>query len=163
MNILKRFYLFTALILLSSISFVAFPQGMKIVTGNPDFKIKVTRCEASGSTVYMNLLLENKGDKEDRIIVYGGGINSSFAIDDEGNSYNESDFQVKIGKELLSSVTTSGTLYPDVPVKLSIQIEGVPESATLFRKIILEVQFVSGDFHKKVEISNVPIYREGDN
>lgn len=145
------------------VSLQSFSQGLKIVTGHPDFKVRVTRCEAAGNTVIMNFLLENVGNKEERVVVYGGALNSSFAIDDEGNIYNERAFQVQMN-EPMSSVTTGGTLYPDTPVKLIARIEGVPESAAMFRKIILEVKcddWGLGD-KKKVQISDVPIYHEGD-
>lgn len=163
MKFLKRLFLLTAFILLGSISFVAFPQGMKIVTGHPDFKMKVTRCEESGNKVYVDLILENIGSSDCKIGIHGGLGGNSNAIDDEGNKYTNSDFLVQLGKGYPNSGEEYTVLYPEVPVKVKLIISGVPESATSFKLINLMVQCSEWNLSwHTVKLHNVPIYHEGD-
>lgn len=166
----KKFFSFLILFtLLSSLN--GFAQT-KIVTGHPDFKIKITRCEASGSTAVIDLLIENVGSSDVPITMWGGrscvGMphNMSVAYDDDGNKYTgENDFRVSIGKSgLTKCFGIEEVLPPDIPLKARIQFEGVPESATEFRRIDLIIDSKAWGLNDKkpVKITNVPISREGD-
>lgn len=134
--------------------------GFRIVTNHPDFKIKVVRCEASGKTCVIDLILENTGSQDVRLSMYSswGG---SIAYDDEANQYNH--FSVSIGSSGLGDMADV-LLMSEVPVKARIQLEGVPVSATMFRR--MDIRFDCREFgldaDKKVKFYNIPITHDGD-
>ena len=169
MKLKKLFSLLMFFTLLGSVSTVA---QTKIVTGHPDFKIKITRCEANGNTVVIDMTLENTGSKDINIRMWGGiswsknGMKMTVAYDDDGNKYTgQNDLKVSIGKSGWDGgYGLREMLPPDIPLKASILIEGVPESATEFKRIDLYIE--SDDWglndKKPIKITNVPISREGD-
>lgn len=143
-------------------------SGLKVVTGNPDFKVKIKRCEASGKTVVIDMVLENINPK-DANISFNPGYHI-FAYDDEGNKYGGNG-----SGKILFTVAGENTLYSninlpsDVPLKARLQLEGIPESVQMFKR--LDITWVCrlyggtdwlGDNAKAIKISNLPIYREGD-
>lgn len=160
----KTFSLLILFTLLWSINVYA---QTKIVTGHPDFKIKITRCEASGSTAVIDFLLENVGNDDVKISMYGGNEqdSKSVAYDDEGNKYGGKKFQIAISGSGLTAYSLGETLPPDIPLKARIQIEGVPESATEFKRVDLQLYCNTWNLNrdkKPVRFTNVPIFREGD-
>lgn len=162
---MKKFFSFLMLFtLLSSVSAIAQTQ---IVTGHPDLKIKITRCEASGTTAVIDFLLENIGNDDVKIYMYGGASqdSKSVAYDDDGNKYAGKNFQIDISKSGLTAYNIGETLPPDIPLKARIQIEGVPDNATEFKRIDLQLYCDTWNLNrdkKPVKFTNVPIYREGD-
>ena len=133
--------------------------AFKLVTNHPDFKIKVRRCEASGKTCVIDLIIENVGSSD--VDMY---INDDYLIayDDEANEYN------RIGISVGNSNWIYGegrTLMAGVPMKARIQIEGVAESATMFRRLDWGIQRCDAwglNQHKPIKFINLPISREGD-
>ena len=156
------------LMLAGSTAASAQTSGVKIVTGHPDFKIKITRCEASGTTCILDLLLQNIGANDTNVKVFGGDYNATVLYDDEGNAYSGRQVRVSVGNKTPSSWMNACTLPSEVPVRARLQIEGVPESATLFTRIDLRLECPQWGFEwgqnppKKAKIINVPIFREGD-
>ena len=154
------------------VSLQSFSQGLKIVTGHPDFKVKITRCEANGSTAVIDMVIENAGNNDVLITMWGGRScwgtphDMSVAYDDEGNKYTgENDFKVSIGKSGLSKCFGVEEVIPsDIPLKARIQLEGVPESANEFRRIDLIIDSEAWGLNDKkpVKFTNVPISRDGD-
>ena len=145
---------------------------LKIVTNNPDFTIKVKRCAASGKTVVLDLILNNVGTNDVEVTRITGGnyysglgaaINSE-AYDDEGNMYQSKSFKVKVANrsEYSSDDTGKFNIPAGVPMRLSIQIDGVPQSAESIARLKLVV-FCSAwglNEEKPVRISNIPIARD---
>lgn len=163
MNMIKRLFVCVAVIVAFG-SASAFAQGgFRIVTNHPDFKIKVKRCEVSGSTCVIDMLLQNMGSFDVTVNVSGGWNNRSVAYDDEGNKYSGGRFKVQSGSSM-SDTYTQMTLPSEVPVKLRIYIEGVPEAATEFTRIDLGVNCDAWHlgYGKEVRFSNMPISREGE-
>ena len=145
---------------------------LKIVTNNPDFTIKVKRCAASGKTVVLDLILNNVGTNDVEVYRIAGGYYSavigykenSEAYDDEGNMYQGRNFKVKIANrtEYSHDNTGSFSIPAGVPMRLSIQIDGVPQSAESIARLRLVV-FCSAwglNEEKPVKISNIPIARD---
>lgn len=150
------------------------PGGFRVVSGHPDFKIKVVRCEAAGRTCVIDLILENVGSKDMRLAICGGGgLGPGFdmdhtactvAFDDEANDYRDDQINVSVGRSNLNNGYVNAELLSEIPIKARIQITGVPEAATMFRRIDLNV-ICSGwnlDDRNKVKFYNLPISREGD-
>ena len=144
---------------------------LKIVTNNPDFTIKVKRCAASGKTVVLDLILNNVGTNDVDVSLIAGGSyhgyeskENSEAYDDEGNMYQFRNFKVKIANrtEYSHDNTGSFSIPAGVPMRLSIQIDGVPQSAESIARLRLVV-FCSAwglNGEKPVKISNIPITRD---
>ena len=145
---------------------------LKIVTNNPDFTIKVKRCAASGKTVILDLILNNVGtnDVEVQRISAGrysgilGYEENSEAYDDEGNIYQLTNLKVKVANrpEYRDDDTGSFSIPAGVPMRLSIQIDGVPQSAESIARLKLIVRCKAWGLNaeKPVRISNIPIARD---
>ena len=133
--------------------------AFKLVTNHPDFKIKVRRCEASGKTCVIDLIIENVGSSD--VDMY---INSDLLIayDDEANEYSRIGISVGNSNWIYED---NRTLMAGVPMKARIQIEGVAESATMFRRLDWGIQQCRAwglDRNKPIKFINLPISREGD-
>ena len=157
---MKTFYrvLIIFVLILSTGSFSV--RGLSIVTGNPDFKIKVTRCEASGKTVVIDMIWENASSKDVKISV---SPLSSYAYDDEGNKFGNDQMRLQWGNGGLS--TGVDELLPaEIPIKVRLQIEGVPVSSTMLKRVDIKVWCGNWGFNgdKYVKITDIPITHEGD-
>lgn len=134
-------------------------RAFRLVTNHPDFKIKVLRCEVSGQTCVIDLLLENIGST-DVDIKRGRKL---IAYDDEANEYTN--IKMAIG-DLNEWLYPFGgrTLLSEVPIKARIQIEGVKEAAKMFRRLDWGVECSTWGLErdKFVKFQNLPITREGD-
>jgi hypothetical protein len=132
--------------------------AFKIVTNHPDFKIKVTRCEASGRTCILDFLMENQGTSDVSLHVESS---STVGFDDEANEYDcrQQMFLTVSGKD-----ATSFSLRAGVPIKGQIRFESVPESAQSFRRIDLSMRCDAWglSYTKPVILKNVPITHEGE-
>ena len=151
------------------VSFITLAQeeGLKINSQHPDFKIKVTRCEAMGKTVVIDMLFENVGPDDVNVNMKGtefGGYGHSAAYDDEGNIYQGDNFKIRLGNSDLTVFGVSKTLPSEVPIKARIQLENVPESVKTIKRVDFRCDNPQwGLKHdKQVRLSNIPISREGD-
>ena len=137
----------------------------KIVTGHPDFKIKIKRCEANGSTVVIDMLIENVGSND---VILKLNPYETIAFDDEGDKFSKYKINVQLGDSGLVSgairQVAKNLLPPEIPLKARLQIDGVPESATEFKRIDLAVECSEWRLgtDKFVKFTNIPITREGD-
>ena len=138
--------------------------AFKLVTNHPDFKIKVRRCEASGKTCVIDLIIENVGSSDVTISVQSSyGNNYLIAYDDEANEYNY--IKLAVGsKWITTSYQEKVTLLAGVPMKARIQIEGVAESATMFRRLDWRIYSDAWGLNsnKPIKFINLPISHEGD-
>lgn len=166
MNSVKKLCLIVVLMVMCGISALGQTNGMKIVSVHPDLKIKIIRCEAVAKTAIIDFVFENVGNNDVgiRLSAQTFGSLASAAYDDEGDVYSGSRaFQVKLGKSGMEEYYVDHTLPAGIPIKGQIKIEGLSESATLFRRIdlLIESGLWGGDL-KTIKITNVPISREGD-
>lgn len=134
--------------------------AFKLVTNHPDFKIKVRRCEASGKTCVIDLIIENIGSSDVDIYVNDatyGNYDHFIAYDDEANQYQKIYLTVGNGRG-------HHTLPANVPLKARIRVEGVVESATMFRRLDWKIQCNAWGMNanKPIKFINLPISREGD-
>lgn len=139
---------------------------LKIVTNHPDFSIKVKRCAASGKTVIIDLILNNNGtnDVDVNEVRGGGGTYISEAYDDEGNIYQSDNLKVKIANRTTYEQYTTGefSIPSGVPMRLSVQINNVPQSAESIArlKLIFFCNVWGLNSAKPVRINNIPITRD---
>ena len=93
-----------------------------------------------------------------------GSKENSEAYDDEGNMYQGRNFKVKIANRPEYSYEETGkfSIPVGVPMRLSIQIDGVPQSAESIArlKLIVTCSAWGLDCEKPVRISNIPIARD---
>ena len=140
----------------------------RIVTNHPDFKIKVSRCAASGKTVVIDFVLTNAGTQDiDGVMVYGGGSGpwstATEAYDSEGNIYkNEEAISIRMANFDEYSREQKFDLIPDVPMKMSIRINGVPTSVESIARLKIEFRCPKWglNYDKPVVIRNIPISRD---
>ena len=146
---------------------LAFPQGqgLKVSSGYRDFKVKITKCEADGATVFIDMLWENVSDKD--LQLGFNAFNWIFVYDDEGNRLGDGKGNIilKVGGEAMGYTS----LPPEVPVKAILEVTGVPESANMLRLVdiywtssTLGTTWTGGESQKRIKLQNVPISREGD-
>lgn len=138
----------------------AAPGAFRLVTGHPDFKIKVLRCEAAGKTCVIDMIIENTGSNDVEVFFDAGG-RGSVAYDDEANEYSGNAVRIAIGN---NGLDWGGhyKLLSEVPVKARIQINGVRESATMLRRMDIYVESRAWNLDSHIKFMNVPISREGD-
>ena len=137
---------------------------LKIVTGHPDFKIQIKRCAASGNTVLIDIVFNNIGISDiEEMNVYGGSWGSE-AFDDDGNIYQSRALKVKAANKPSFDSEETGwfSLPTGVPVRLTINIEGVPQSVESISRLKLRLYCQSWgiNYEKPVLISNIPITRD---
>lgn len=135
----------------------------KIVTNHPDFNIKVKRCAASGKTVIIDLILSNAGVNDVERVEVGGGYWGSEAYDDEGNIYQSRNVKVKVANRTEYDPNRTGefNIPSGVPMRLSISIEGVSQSAESIARLKLVVRCPTWGLgeNKPVKFSDIPISR----
>ena len=152
--------LFTFLTTLCCIAF-ATAQTTQIVTGHPDFKVKVTRCAASGKTVILDMVFTNVSatDVESWSIMTNQGSNS-VVYDSEGNVYEGYSLAVKVSNYDYTWIFNNLKMISEVPMKVSLQIKGVPETVESLARVDLGVKIPFFNIGATpVKIKNIPISR----
>lgn len=154
---------------------VAQTSPIKIVSRHPDFNIKVKRCVASGGVVILDLIMTNTGEYDiNNFDVYGGagGNNSTTIYDSEGNQYgghyaSGSDVKIKSGVKSTYSSNDIGdrTFVANVPLQVSLRIEGVPTSVESIALVQLSVNAPAWSLtyntprSSNPQLRNIPITR----
>jgi len=142
--------------------------AIKIVSGHPDLKVKVRRCEASGKTCIIDLTMTNMGVNDVYADISGTYYDyKSSAIDDQGNIY---DMSIRLANEKqYHNNNEKIPLVSEVPMKVSIRLDNVPESSEIIAKMELAVQCdelglqatqANGWKRHYVVIRNIPISRD---
>lgn len=133
----------------------------QIVTGHPDFKVKVTRCAASGKTVVLDMVFTNVSETD----VENWEISTHYSTntvvyDSEGNVFKGNDLAVKVSNFDYSFGFNKLKMISDVPMKVSLQIKGVPETVESLARVDLAVKIPSFNIgNTPVKIKNIPISR----
>ena len=136
---------------------------IKIVTGHPDLKVKVNRCEASGNIVIIELTFTNLNEKDGEgntgPTMYNGKTYEPLAYDSQGNKFS---IKFKVSNQDDYSVWGIIPLLSEVPVKVSLRIEGVPESSEYFARLNLNFACQALGLEKTniMQIKNIPITRD---
>lgn len=139
---------------------------MKIVTGHPDLRAKITRCVASEKTVFIDLVFYNEGSDD---MFFGLQSMNVVCYDDDANSYSNNDFKLAIGKEELKGFSRKAPFPAQTSLKARFVINNVSESATEFSRIDIEREFkiydakntiVDWSEYKPMKFYNIPITRE---
>jgi len=138
-------------------------ESIKIVTGHPDLKIKVTRCAASGKTVVLDLTVTNVGDSDiPDFKVHGSGYATKI-YDDQGNIYEGYDkpIKVKIANREYTTESQEIKLVAGVPFKLSYLISEVSPQAETLVLVEPDIYCPSWSINKDiVKLRNIPIARD---
>ena len=145
---------------------------LKIVTGNPDLKVKVTQCSANGENVFIDLIITNMSEKDAGSYIWAatfdGGSQYTEAFDDQGNRY----YREGVYKDVVTfKVANQNSYIPDVsdlplpsevPVKLRIRIEGFSEKAESIAKfrLLLYCDALGLNANNSIIIRNIPISRD---
>ena len=136
---------------------------IKIITGHPDLKVKVNRCAASGNIVIVDLTFTNMNEKDAKGIsgptLYSGQPCEAVAYDNQGNKFP---IKFKVSNETDYKVWGDIPLLSEIPVKVSLRIEGVPESSEFFARLNLnfDCKVLGLKPSDIIQIRNVPITRD---
>ena len=151
----KLLVLFSALCCMA----VVFAQTPTIVTGHPDFKVKVTRCAASGKVVVLDLVFTNVSatDVESWSIATNSG--ESVVYDSEGNVYSRYSLAVKVSNLNYNNYWGNLKMISDVPMKVSLQITGVPANVEALARVDISVNIPLFNIKSPIKIKNIPIER----
>lgn len=135
-------------------------QQMRIVTNNPNLKVRITRCVASGKTVLLDLVFTNVSgnDAEGIFVVESSRSNGRKVYDDQGNSYSSvfksanNDFRDRSWMTLLA----------DVPVKATLRIENVSTNAEMLARVTIPLEHngLGLELDTPVTLRNIPISRD---
>lgn len=168
----KKISILVLFAFLSCLNYGAFAQGMKIVSPHPDLKFKITRCEAAGNTVIIDFIIENVSPRDVDLRLNSGQHRNlsggrTVAYDDEGNKITGNRFKVQLADSKLIDWGEANEILPsEIPIKGRFQLEGVPETANSFKRIDVDINSdalgIPMGTEKRLRITNLPIYREGD-
>ena len=110
--------------------------GGTIVSCHADLEFTLNSCKVTGTTALLELIVKNIGTTTHSLTLYGG--NYSYAYDDRGNKYQNSDLLVALAGNNYT-VNNSYTDIPDgVTTKLAIKITNVDESAAVFDNVSIK-------------------------
>ena len=139
---------------------VAVAQTPTIITGHPDFKVKVTRCAASGKVVVLDMVFTNVSatDVEDwSIYTCCNGV--TVIYDSEGNIYSGRALAIKVSNQNYVQNQNGLKMISDVPMKVSLQITGVPTNVESLARVDLDVKIPFFNLKAPVKLKNIPIER----
>lgn len=136
---------------------------IKITTGHPDLKVKINRCEASGKLVIIDLTFTNMNEQDAEgntgPCTYNGKTYEPMAIDSQGNSFP---IKFKVSNQNDYSIWATVPLLSEIPAKVSLRTEGVPESSEFFSRLNLnfDCKTLGLDKTNIIQIKNIPITRD---
>lgn len=136
---------------------------IKIATGHPDLKVKINRCEASGNLVIIDLTFTNLNERDAEgntgPCTYNGKTYEPVAFDNQGNKFS---IKFKVSNQNDYSVWATVPLLSEIPAKVSLRIEGVPESSEFFSRLNLNFYSKALGLDKTniIQIKNIPITRD---
>lgn len=138
-------------------------QNMKIISGHPDFNIKVKRCAANGKTVVIDMVFTNRSENDVDLEI-GVMYEWTKIHDDQGNEYvngmMDETITLKIGNKKPTNYNEKFTLLSGVPTKAQWVIKGVPESCEEISRMQFNVDSEAWSLHDKSTIRNIPIFRD---
>ena len=133
------------------------PQ-MKIVTNSPYLKVSVTKCEANGKTVILEMKMVNiSGNDADHVRIWAGNIK---VYDDQGNVYGAT---IKVANGQFTDYMVENDYLADVPVKVAIKIENVSTIAESLARVTLAFDdhgILGLNRETPVTLRNIPITRQ---
>lgn len=154
------------LVALFAFSFQNLNAQTRIISGHPDFNIKVNRCVANGKSVFLDLVLNNEGINDiERIKLWISSICGAISCyDDQGNICNSDLIYVKVAnlKEYRRTETNDFKILSGVPMKISIRIDDFSISAESIARITLPFECSAWGLNseKPAKIYNIPINRD---
>lgn len=133
------------------------PQ-MKIVTNSPYLKVSVTKCEANGKTVILEMKMVNvSGNDADGVRIWAGNIK---VYDDQGNVYGAT---IKVANGQFTDYMVENDYLADVPVKVAIKIENVSTISESLARVTLAFDnhgILGLNRDTPVTLRNIPITRQ---
>lgn len=133
---------------------------IRIITGHPDIKLKVTRCIASDKTVIVDMILTNVSEFDINNFRIEGSAYGTKVYDNLGNIY-KNNIGVRIGNQQYNKWYNIGKLISEVPTQISIMIENVTMQAEYLALIEPRVSADGYTFaNNTFKIRNIPITRE---
>lgn len=134
-------------------------QQMRITTNSPYFKVSIVKCVANGKTVMLEMKMTNTSGEDANGVAMYNGIT---VYDDQGNEYGDGNVGLKFANKEFSNHFASHDFIADVPVKVTIKIEGVSTLAETLARVTIPLSH--GNLGLKADtpitLRNIPITRE---
>lgn len=136
-------------------------QQMRITTNSPYFKVSVVKCIANGKTVMLEMKMTNtSGEDANRVgLVWNHFIG---VYDDQGNSYGDGSIELKFANKDFRAHDTFHDFIADVPVKVTIKIEGMSTLAETLARVTIPFSHdrLGLKADTPITLRNIPITRE---
>lgn len=107
-----------------------------IISCHDDLEFTLLSCKISGTTATLEMTVKNIGNNTHFLRLYGGQF--SYAFDDQGYKYHDSDLTVSIAGSSYSTHSAYTEIPADVMTKCTIKINNVDESAAVFGNISID-------------------------
>ena len=115
-----------------------------------DLEFTLTSCKISGTTVTLEMMIENIGKSSHSLRLYGGS--HSYAYDDQGYRYHEGYLTVAFSGGYYSSSSDYTDIPAGVKTKCTFKITDVDEKAALFSNISIDT-----NKDARLVLKNIPI------
>ena len=136
-------------------------QQMRITTNSPYFKVSIVKCVANGKTVMLEMNMTNtSGEDANRV---GLDWNRYVSVyDDQGNEYGGGRIELKFANKDFRADGTFHDFIADVPVKVTIKIEGMSTLAETLARVTIPFSHDRLGLNPDTPITlrNIPITRE---
>ena len=121
-----------------------------IISCHDDLEFTLLSCKISGTTATLDMMVKNIGTKTHSLTLYGGY--DSYAYDDRGNKYHNSDLLVALAGNSYTPYNSYTDIPDGVTTKLSIKITNVDESAAAFDNVSIDTNKDGGLILKNIAI-----------
>lgn len=108
-----------------------------VISCHEDLEFTLVSCKMSGSAAILEMTVKNVGTVTHSLTLYGGS-KSSFAFDDQGYKYHNSDLEVVLSGNNYTVYNTYTDIPSGVMTKCAVKINNVDETAAVFSNITIE-------------------------
>ena len=132
--------------------------NVEIISSFDDLECTLTSCTMSGTTATLNLKIKNTGTATKTLLLrgrLGGGIEASYAYDDQGNLYIDENFKMAFSNGNLTIYDSKTNLPAGVTTNATVKIYNIYDEAALFNHLRILTNF--GNQNGELILRNVEL------
>ena len=132
--------------------------NVEIISSFDDLECTLTSCTMSGTTATLNLKIKNTGTATKTLLLrgrLGGGIEASYAYDDQGNLYIDENFKMAFSNGNLTIHDSKTNLPAGVTTNATVKIYNIYDEAALFNHLRILTNF--GNQNGELILRNVEL------
>lgn len=126
-------------------------SGGTIVSCHDDLVFTLNSCKITGTTAVIDMMVKNMGETTHSLTLYGGNSNS-YAYDDKGNKYHNSNLNVALSGSSYTSYNSYTNLPSGIMTNVYIRIADVDAEAKEFTNITIATNYDNDLVLKNVKI-----------